>query len=73
MGKCPFVENCKLANKDHATCMKDDGDYYGPGRMGGCGRDFVENGNKSDNYKKRDKPLSFFEKTKKAFGFYVFE
>ena len=73
MGKCPYYKNCKLFNSEHPTCTKDDGDYYGPGRMGGCGRAFQELGNKYKYYKKRDTPLTLREKIKKVFGFYVFE
>jgi hypothetical protein len=51
MAKCPFYKHCKLFNKDHVTCTKDGGDYYGPGRMGGCGRDLKEKGKKSTYYK----------------------
>ena len=70
---CPFAKNCKLYNKNHRTCTKDDGDYYGPGRMGGCGREFQEKGDKATYYKKREVPLTFIEKTKKLLGFRVFE
>ena len=73
MGMCPFAKNCRLFNSEHRTCTKDYGDYYGPGRMGGCGRNFLEKGNKSEYYKKRDEPLTFIEKTKKAIGLKVFE
>jgi len=73
MGKCPFYKNCKLFNNKSRVCVKDNGDYYGPGRMAGCGRDFLEKGNKSEYYKKRIEPLTFGEKVKKALGFYIFE
>ena len=73
MGMCPFAKNCKLFNSEHRTCTKDDGEYYGPGRMGGCGRNFQENGKKATQYKKRDKPLTFSEKVKKMLGFYILE
>jgi len=73
MGKCQFSKNCKLYNPNHTTCTKDNGYYYGPGRMGGCGRDFQEKGNKSEYYKKRIEPLTFGEKVMKMFGFRILE
>jgi len=51
MGKCPFSKNCKLYNNENRVCSEDNGDYYGPGRKGGCGRDFIKNGKKATYYK----------------------
>ena len=51
MGKCEFFEVCRLADKDSVTCTKTDGDYYGPGRMAGCGRDLMKFGSKSTYHK----------------------
>jgi len=73
MGKCPFSKNCKLFSEESRTCTKDNGWYYAPGRFAGCGRNFIEKGKKSTYYKKRDKPLTFGEKIKKALGFNIFE
>jgi len=73
MGMCPFAKNCKLFNSKHRTCTKDYGDYYGPGRMGGCGRDLEKLGKKSEYYKKREEPLTFLEKFKKKAGIKVFD
>jgi len=73
MGKCPYTQNCKLFNAHNSTCTKDDGDYYGPGRMAGCGRDFQENGKKAMYYKPRNKSLSILEKIKKSLGANILE
>jgi len=73
MGKCRFAKNCKLFDSKSRTCTKDYGDYYGPCRMGGCGRDFEQRGRKATYYKKREKPLTFLEKFKKKVGIEVFD
>ena len=51
MGKCEFFDVCNIADKDSVTCAKHDGDYYGAGRMGGCGRNLMEFGKKSTYHK----------------------
>ena len=58
MGRCRFAKICRLYNPEHVTCEKDGGDYYGPGRMGGCGRDLAQKGEKSTYYKKLNEEIS---------------
>ena len=50
--KCPFVDCCTLYDKESVTCNETGGDYYGIGRMGGCGRELTEKGKKAYCYKK---------------------
>lgn len=65
MGKCEFFEICRLADKSSVTCTETDGDYYGPGRMAGCGRDLTEFGNKSSYHKDFIEPMAVKKKSKK--------
>ena len=57
MGKCEFFNVCRLADKNSRTCTKDNGEYYGPGRMAGCGRDLSENGSNSSYHKDYIEPI----------------
>jgi len=56
MGKCEFFNDCRCADSESPTCTDTDGEYYGPGRMAGCGRDLKEKGKKSIYHK--DNPNS---------------
>jgi hypothetical protein len=49
--KCPYVKCCTLYDKNGVTCNEDGGDYYGPGRMAGCGRELRAKGKKAYCYK----------------------
>ena len=49
--KCPYIECCTLYDKTSITCTEDGGDYYGPGRMAGCGRELQMKGKKAYCYK----------------------
>ena len=60
--KCPFADNCKLYDKESETCNKTGGEYYGPGRMAGCGRDLTEKGKESKWYKPSQKKKSVLKK-----------
>ena len=51
MGKCEFFDVCRCADKNNITCTKHNGDYYAPGRMGGCGRSLTEFGKNSSYHK----------------------
>jgi len=51
MGKCRFFDVCKCADQDSPTCAKTEGEYYGPGRMAGCGRDLSAKGERSSYHK----------------------
>jgi len=65
MGKCEFFNVCRLVDESSVTCTKTDGDYYGPGRMAGCGRDLTEFGNKSSYHKDYIEPITKKKKNKK--------
>lgn len=64
MGKCEFFEVCRIADDTSPTCTETNGDYYGPGRMAGCGRDLSEFGNKSTYHKEFIEPTTIKKKIK---------
>jgi len=61
--KCPYVECCTLYDKEGVTCNEDAGEYYGPGRMAGCGRELQMKGKKAYCYK--EPSIEYKEKMRK--------
>jgi hypothetical protein len=51
MCKCEFFDVCRCADPESPTCTETGGDYYGPGRMAGCGRDLTVKGKRSIYHK----------------------
>jgi hypothetical protein len=51
MGKCEFFDECRCADPESPTCTETNGEYYGPGRMAGCGRDLSVKGKRSIYHK----------------------
>ena len=45
--KCRYWKVCNQFESDSAPCVRDGGDYYGPGRQGGCFRGFIDIENKN--------------------------
>jgi hypothetical protein len=63
--KCPYTKCCRLYDKESYTCNETGGEYYGPGRMAGCGRELQLKGKKAYCYKEPDiKEIAKSEKNK---------
>jgi hypothetical protein len=65
MGRCQYFKICNCADEESMTCTKMDGDYYGPGRMAGCGRDLTDKGSKSIYHISKPNPRLVAEKIEK--------
>jgi hypothetical protein len=64
--KCPYTDCCTLYQVDSCTCNETGGDYYGAGRMAGCGRELQAKGKKAYCYKEPTAEQKQKTKTKRT-------